>query len=290
LEFVNMFRGLFVGMVTWDVVYQARRYPERNEKMMADELFLASGGPACNAAIAFSALGNQSVLQGAIGQHPMAKAIRHDLENRGVEHQDLTPERSAPPPISSIIVDSTTGERAVISVNVPSGPGLGTVFPPMDRKPDIILADGHQIAAALKAKQNVPKSPLVIDGGSWKDGLEKLLKLADFALCSADFFPPGCKIQDDVLAYLRDRGVPFSAITNGPDPIRYVTDKGTLGDIPVPQVDVVDTMGAGDIFHGAFCHFALTQDFASAIAAAAETASLSCTYFGTRTWIDHYPS
>ncbi len=283
-----MFRGLFVGMVTWDVVYRAPRYPEKNEKMMANELFLASGGPACNAAITFSALGNRSVLQGAIGRHPMAKAIRHDLEARGVELEDLTPERLAPPPISSIMVDSVTGERAVMSVNVPSEPGV--VLPETEKKPDIILADGHQISVAMEMKKRMPDSPLVIDGGSWKDGLDNLLKLADFSLCSADFFPPGCRNQDDVLAYLRGQGVPFSAITNGPDPIRYITGKGTMGEIPVPRIEVVDTMGAGDIFHGAFCHFILTQDVESALVQAANTASLSCTFFGTRTWIDHYRS
>ncbi|MCP4197805.1 MAG: sugar kinase [Proteobacteria bacterium] len=275
-------------MVTWDVVYRSRRYPEKNEKMMADDLFLASGGPAGNAAVAFAALGNRAVLQGSVGRHPMAKAIRQDLENQGVVLSDLTPERSDPPPISSIIVDNTTGERAVMSVNAPSGADAS--LPVIEMRPDVILADGHQIDAAIAAKRNTQNCPLVIDGGSWKDGLEKLLKLAEYALCSADFFPPGCEDYNDVLAYLSSLGVPFAAITNGPNPIRYITDNGTSGTIQVPTIDVVDTMGAGDIFHGAFCHFVLKRDFASAITSAAEIASLACAFFGTRTWITHYPS
>jgi sugar/nucleoside kinase (ribokinase family) len=283
-----MFHGQFVGMVTWDVVYRSRHYPERNEKMMADELFLASGGPACNAAVAFAALGNQSVLQGSVGRHPMAKAILHDLDNYGVVLSDLTPERSDPPPISSIIVDVTTGERAVMSVNVPLGADAD--IPVIADKPDIILADGHQIAAAVAAKQNSPNCPLVVDGGSWKDGLEELLKLADFVLCSADFFPPGCKGQNDVFACLNRLGVPFVATTNGPDPIHTLAKDGKSAILHVPNIDAVDTMGAGDIFHGAFCHFVLKQDFASAITSAAKIASQSCTFFGTRSWIEHYPS
>jgi sugar/nucleoside kinase (ribokinase family) len=120
--------------------------------------------------------------------------------------------------------------------------------------------------------------------------LEKLLKLADYALCSADFFPPGCEDHNDVLAYLSSLGVPFAAITNGPDPIHTMAKDGKPATLYVPNIDAIDTMGAGDIFHGAFCHFVLEQDFAQAITSAAKIASQSCTFFGTRSWIEHYPS
>jgi sugar/nucleoside kinase (ribokinase family) len=79
-------------------------------------------------------------------------------------------------------------------------------------------------------------------------------------------------------------------MTSGPEPIRYITDDGAAATLPVPNIDAVDTMGAGDIFHGAFCHFVLEQDFAQAMTSAARIASQSCTFFGTRAWIEHYPS
>ncbi|MDJ0536213.1 MAG: PfkB family carbohydrate kinase [Xenococcaceae cyanobacterium MO_207.B15] len=46
----------------------------------------------------------------------------------------------------------------------------------------------------------------------------------------------------------------------------------------------VDTLGAGDIFHGAFCNYILQEDFPTALFLAAQMASKSCQFFGTRSW------
>jgi sugar/nucleoside kinase (ribokinase family) len=54
----------------------------------------------------------------------------------------------------------------------------------------------------------------------------------------------------------------------------------------VIPIKPVDTLGAGDIFHGAFCHYILQNDFPVSLERAAEIASLSCTSLGTRAWID----
>jgi sugar/nucleoside kinase (ribokinase family) len=58
--------------------------------------------------------------------------------------------------------------------------------------------------------------------------------------------------------------------------------------LTVPQVEVVDTMGAGDVFHGAYCYFASTgRGFIESLAEAAKVASESCRYAGTREWMKH---
>ncbi|MCS6815432.1 MAG: PfkB family carbohydrate kinase, partial [Cyanobacteria bacterium] len=90
--------------------------------------------------------------------------------------------------------------------------------------------------------------------------------------------------NNDVVAYLRTLAVPHIAITNGADPIQFYTN-ALAGTIPVPVVAVVDTLGAGDIFHGAFCHYILSADFTTALQKAATIASSTCTSFGTRQWL-----
>lgn len=52
------------------------------------------------------------------------------------------------------------------------------------------------------------------------------------------------------------------------------------------EIKPIDTMGAGDILHGAFCHFILEHDYHTSLARAAEIASQSCTSLGTRNWIE----
>ncbi|MFN7658917.1 MAG: PfkB family carbohydrate kinase, partial [Dolichospermum sp.] len=54
----------------------------------------------------------------------------------------------------------------------------------------------------------------------------------------------------------------------------------------VPTIQPVDTLGAGDIFHGAFCHYILENSFVQALELAANTAAKACQYFGTRNWLN----
>jgi sugar/nucleoside kinase (ribokinase family) len=97
--------------------------------------------------------------------------------------------------------------------------------------------------------------------------------------------PPGCLTEDGVLKFLLDCGVTNVAITRGDQPIRYVSDK-TSGIVPVPEVEIVDTMGAGDIFHGAFCYYTSTRSpFVDALRRAASVAAESCRFHGTREWM-----
>jgi len=77
------------------------------------------------------------------------------------------------------------------------------------------------------------------------------------------------------------------AITNGSAPIQILAGRSSAT-MPIPQVDVVDTMGAGDVLHGAYCYFASTgQSFVDALTKAAKIASESCRYAGTREWMKH---
>jgi sugar/nucleoside kinase (ribokinase family) len=78
-------------------------------------------------------------------------------------------------------------------------------------------------------------------------------------------------------------GVQQIAITHGANPI--LADSYT-GMVEVPHVDAVDTMGAGDIFHGAFCYFAsVGYEFVKALREASEIAADSCRFHGTREWM-----
>ena len=127
---------------------------------------------------------------------------------------------------------------------------------------------------------------VVLDGGSWKEGTEELLQSIDTAICSADFMPPGCSAADDLFKHLKDCGVTNIAITNGAEPVRFVSGAAS-GIVLVPQVPLVDTMGAGDIFHGAFCyHASIGRGFVEALREAASVAAEYCRFHGTRGWMD----
>lgn len=279
--------GLFVGMIALDLVYLATKFPTSNQKIVASDYTISAGGPATNAAVTFNYLGNQAEIVGVVGIHPITHLIRSDLAKYGVKIADLNPTQIEPPPIASIIVTQAIGDRAVVSIAAQKIEyNINQILTAVDLQADIILIDGHQLTAAyaiaLEAKKH--HIPVVIDGGSWKPGFEKILPLVDYAICSANFHPPNCHNSEEVIAYLAACGIPHIAITQGEKPILY-SSRGVCNQLPIPQIQPVDTMGAGDVFHGAFCHYILQQDFIDALTAATKIASHSCQFFGTRQWM-----
>jgi sugar/nucleoside kinase (ribokinase family) len=280
--------GLFVGLLTLDFVYLSETTPNPNQKIVAHDYVVSAGGPATNAAVTFSQFSNQARLLSVLGCHPVTSLIQADLDKYGVEITDMDAGWTEPPPISSIIVTQSTGERAIISINSKKCKISQQQLPEnLLQNAEIILIDGHQMEAGKKAAQlaSAQQIPVVIDGGSWKAGFEEILTKVDYAICSSNFYPPECDSTEDVIAYLRQLGVKKIAITRGEKSILYVED-GEFGEIPVPKIQAVDTLGAGDIFHGAFCSYILKENFTGALAAAAKIAANSCRFLGTRGWID----
>ncbi|MDY6937833.1 MAG: sugar kinase [Cyanobacteriota bacterium] len=292
--------GLFVGAITLDLVYRVEEFPSANQKAVASDRTIAAGGPATNASVAFSALGNRGTVMGVLGAHPISELIRSDLANCGVEIADLQPDFPDPPTVSSIVVTQSTGERAVISTNTTKAKITTHSYLKNKQKYvleniDILLIDGHQmeLSEAIAREAKTREIPVVIDGGSWKPQFDRVLRFADYAICSANFFPPNCPKEtelendrqcDRVIAELQNFGIPNIAITYGDRPIQALSDNRRF-QIEVSQIQAVDTLGAGDIFHGAFCHYILECDFAEALARSAEIAARACQSFGTRNWL-----
>lgn len=279
--------GLFIGLVTLDLIYLTSSLPGKNQKIVALDYSVTAGGPATNAGVTFSYWDNTAKILGVVGKHRITHLIHSDLANYRVKIQDLDPTRLEAPPVSSILVTNSTGDRAVVSINATKSQIDADNIPPdILQNIDIILIDGHQMAVSQKIVELAQGKniPIVIDGGSWKPGFEELLPLANYAICSANFYPPGCETTDQVISYLSELSIPYIAITQGEKPIQYLSN-GIAGTIEIPAIKPVDTLGAGDILHGAFCHYILHQDFLPALQSAAKVAAESCQYFGTRQWM-----
>ncbi|MDX2217163.1 MAG: sugar kinase [Oculatellaceae cyanobacterium bins.114] len=293
--------GLFVGITTLDLIYRVEQVPTSNQKIVALDSVVAAGGPATNAAVTFAYLsrsdperGNCTTLLTALGVHPISHLIRADVESEGVAIADLVPERASVPPVSSILVTQATGERSVVSLNAVKQQVEVEAIPVSiwtaitHKTFDVVLIDGHQMNVGVAIAQHARANdiPVVVDGGSWKPGFEQVLRSTDYAICSANFYPPGCTTETDVVAYLKALGIPQIAITHGEQPIRYSPSlHADLIELPVPPIQAVDTLGAGDIFHGAFCYYIGRSPFAEALSQAATVAAQACQHFGTRGWM-----
>ncbi len=280
---------LFAGLSTLDIVYRVAEFPAANTKVAALDQRIYVGGPATNAAIACAHLGGAATLATVAGRHALAGVLRAELAQFSIRLVDLNPEFDGLPAVSSIAVDPA-GNRNIVSANavrIPAAPAEADRS--LCAQARLLLVDGHFMSAcqAWAAVARACATPVVLDGGSWKSGTEELLKSVDAAICSADFLPPGCASADDVFRFLKNAGVRNVAITRGGEPIRIMSGV-TTATVPVPRVDAVDTMGAGDLLHGAYCYFAsMGRGFAEALAEAAKIASESCRWPGTREWMRH---
>jgi sugar/nucleoside kinase (ribokinase family) len=286
------------GLATLDVVQVVDALPGPDEKVVARGASLAFGGPAANAAATAVALGVPTVLVTALGTGLVADAVRAGLAARGVEVVDLIEGRPGAPAVSTVLVTRSTGQRAVVSVNATGVERLGAaaagVADAVVRGADALLLDGHHLAAgvALAAAARGDGVPVLLDGGSWKPGLEELLALVDHAVLSADFaVDPGVTpAGEDALDAVATLGPATVARSAGGGPLRWRSADGTRGVVRPPAIppgEVVDTLGAGDVLHGAFAaHVARGSDVPSALAAAVEVASASVRHAGALGWVD----
>ncbi|WTW98464.1 PfkB family carbohydrate kinase [Streptomycetaceae bacterium NBC_01309] len=249
-----------------------------------------------------------------VGSDPgPAEDLAAGLAAAGVRLLDADANRLLPPSVSSVLITASTGERAVVSTNA----AASTLLPPPEladevAAADVLLVDGHhmQLARAAVEAARDRGRPVVLDGGSWKAGTDALLPYVDIAVCSEAFRPPGVAADHGVLSYLLDHGVRMAAVSRGPRPILWraraksaATATGSTpppspprgGEVEVPSPGpIVDTVGAGDVLHGALAYAFATcppelpwknADFPAMLRFAATIAGHSCTTPGTRAWM-----
>lgn len=250
---VSMPSGIFVGLTTLDVVQFVDGMPSSNRKTTARESWLAAGGPAAVAAVAFSALGGSATLVTALGGNPTAALARADLASAGVEVIDRAPDGFELAPAVAL-VDASSGERAVVGGSVHPPPTLPVETSLLEGR-DVLLMDGHHpgLARALVPAAATRGMPVVVDAGSHKPVFDDLWSRISDVICSADYVHPSHRSPESLLA----QGPSLVAVSHGADPLRWWMADGS-GELPVPAVEVLDTLGAGDVLHGAYA-FALAD-------------------------------
>lgn len=275
-----MSRVLVCGLATVDIVQTVEHLPSPNEKVVALTTRIDAGGPALNAALTAAHLGSDVTLVTAVGTGGLSPVITTTLADHGVHLIDRAP-AGFMPPLSTVLITRATGERAVISRNALGTTGYRAT-PTVDdalRGCDAVLVDGHHLPLGLEVATAARAHgiPVILDGGSWKPGLEALLALTDLAVVSADFTAPKGPQLDDLLAL----GPRWVARSHGGDPLSWRSADGSCGSVTPPPVTVVDTLGAGDVLHGGFVHHLASGERPDvALMSAVMLASISTTHPG----------
>ncbi|MEL1249070.1 PfkB family carbohydrate kinase [Aurantiacibacter gilvus] len=276
---------LCIGRATFDLGYSCPVYPVEDSKLSATHFWAGAGGSALNGAVTARALGSEVRLVTMLGRGSFADAVRGELALYDVRVEDFADKQAEVLPVSSIIVVPNDGTRTIIDQQ-PEQTVARALPDDMLDGISVVYCDGFMPEVAVPVAKTAREQGIavVLDGGSWKPWTGELIGHVDHAVVSERFHPPE-QGETDILDAVLALGPKVAAITRGPQPLEW-SDGKQRGTITPPQVDTVDTLGAGDIFHGAFCHYlARGEGVAQALEQASAVAAESCRYYGTREWI-----
>jgi sulfofructose kinase len=255
-----------VGAATLDTILAVPRHPGPDDRVVASELVRAGGGPAATAAVTLTRLGVPAFLVAAVGDDDAGAAIRGGLEREGVDLSEVVVVPGARSAESAILVDAEGGERTIVAF-------LGTL-PRLELSPRAVeLCRGaawthvDHIGYPAVAGRGLRVS---VDGGNPIPELD----LRGVAL----YAPTEAALRDAFgnAGRALDAGAELVVVTRGEDgATAYARD--TTVEAAAAEFDVVSTLGAGDVFHGALLA-QLVRDVAlpDALLAANAAAALSC--------------
>jgi len=274
---------LCIGQACWDLVFTMDSHPGPDEKTIASHLISCGGGPAANAAVAIRRLGHASAFLGYLGQDPLSQLHFRELESEGVITQYVII-GDVPAPVSTILVNKD-GKRAVINYNGNTGFLDKSPHELDEIKPELIIFDGHApiISNVIARQAKSMHIPMVLDAGSVHKGTLDLIHQVDHVVASEIFSRTftGTSSAEKAAAIIAEI-CPRVVITMGEKGLVWKMD-GSKGNLPAYSIQPVDSTGAGDAFHGAYCFGLIkqmkTEDLLSFASAAG---ALCCGRLGAR--------
>ena len=246
---------VFVGAMTLDAIALVDRFPGPDERQVAREVAYAGGGPAATAAVAASRLGVPSAVVGVVGDDEEGERIVAALR---AERVDVSAVQVAPGRRSGssvVVVDAGSGSRAICTRPVPD------LEIPADGPGTQLLSQAHwvhvdhlgwpPVRTWLGERGRAETPRLSVDAGNPIHG---------FSAAGVDLYVPtaealtreyGDKPIDEQLAAAIAAGAATVVATRGGDGCVAATADGARYHAAGHSVEVVSTLGAGDVFHGA---------------------------------------
>src|SRR6267154_5129079 len=280
-------RILCIGMPVRDLTFRVQGLPARGSKEHASHFDEICGGNALNGAIGIVRLGGRGSICEPMGdaRETSSRFIFDQMAHEGIETKHLIHMPGLVTPISSVMVDPS-GERTIVTFRDPE---LWKVHLP---SADELLEDCAAILTEsrcagfctdLCAEARRRGIPVVVDVDRAMSLREGLLTASSHLVFSSEPLQETADVNDDAAALRKVAKLTpsFLAGTRGALGTIWLDEHQNLQQTPAFAVHTVDTLGAGDVFHGAFA-LAITenQDLPEALRFASAAAALKCTRFG----------
>ena len=280
-------RILCIGMPVRDLTFRVPGVPARGSKERATHFEEICGGNALNAAIGIVRLGGRASICGPMGdaRETSSRFIFEQMAHEGVDTQHIVQMRGLVTPISAIMIDPS-GERTNVTFRDPELwkvelPDVETLLADCDA----ILTESRcaEFCTDLCAEARRRGIPVIVDVDRAMSLREGLLTASSHLVFSSEPLQETADVSDDgqALKMIAKLTPSFLAGTRGPRGTIWLDEHQDLQETPAFPVHTVDTLGAGDVFHGAFA-LAITeqQELRQALRFASAAAALKCTRFG----------
>jgi len=280
-------RVLCLGAAILDTIFRLDAIPTVPTKVLPTDCVQIGAGMASAAATAVARLGGEAHFWGRVGDDAAGRQYAEDIGREGVRLDRLRFVAGARTPVSTILVDRA-GDRLVVPYYDPAL-DQDASWLPLDEVAgfDVVLADFRWPAGAraLLGAAQAAGVPAVLDADVAPSAvMAEIVPLASHPVFSEPAFRSHMG-RDDVVAALGDAAEPAGGLigfTRGAGGFHW-KQGGRLHHVAAPGVQAVDTLSAGDVFHGAFAlGLAEGMDAAAAGRFAVAAASLKCTRFGGR--------
>ncbi len=268
---------LCIGVITVDTIALVDKYPSADDRVIAEEIVRAGGGPAAVASVALARLGVSSAIAGTIGNDADGDYVLDIFKREGVNTEGIT--RTSTPTGGAVIVASREYSARAISTRQPIHQApLNDRAKAIASKADWVHVDHvgvHQLKGAGIVRGSGPK--ISFDAG---------YDVENFDVTTVDLFAPNDKSLlsrhpgksfEEALTIDAEKGASLVVATQGSVGSAGYSAQTGLVKAPSFKTEIVSTLGAGDVFHGALLA-QLIQGFAlqEAIRRANAVAALSC--------------
>lgn len=282
-----------LGQCSLDHLFIVDSYPLLDTKKEVIEWTVAGGGPVATALVSLSRLGIDCNFYGVVGDDEASLKIIESLQLEGVDIKGLIKRPDSYSQVAFIVVERGSGKRTIFWKR-PSARPLKPEEIPRDflDETDFLLLDGLMLEASLyvlkKAKEK--NIPVMLDAGKLREGMIELASICDYVVCSEEFakelrgesnpFEP-----EKAIMHMKSLGAKVITITLG-ERGSITASQDEVFHTPAFKVDVVDTTGAGDVFHGGYIYGLLQGwDIKEVVRFASAFAALKCRQLGGRAGI-----
>ncbi len=285
-----------MGHLCQDIICEMAHFPERGHSNHALKTLISAGGAASQAMVAYSRLGGDAGFAGNIGRDSIGRELIKGLRDEGVDTSFLRPLEGVQSGFSIVLTEKNSGERTFV-VHRPAYKSIR--FDPLFREylssAKCLHIDGTNMQEHLRAAAFAREKGLLVsyDGCSMRQDREKtkkLISLTDILIMNEQFpcWITGANDLRDAMLELAAWGPKVIIATRGEKTV-FSLENGSVAEYMTFKVEVTDTTGAGDVFHGAFLFAYLRgRALADCIRFACAVSAISCTGLGGRAGIPDY--